>query len=204
MLGTTIRDRQAERREATRREIVEAAWALAQERGLSDWTLRDVADRIGMRAPSLYSHFASKNAIYDAMFAQAWTEYEQVIIDAEPVMPRQPRAMVQAMSLVFFDFAVASLTRYQLMNQRSVPGFEPTPEAFAPSIRVVDRALTTLAGFGVTDRDDAEIWFAILAGLIDQQLANDPGGNSRRKLVARAIDMWADSVGLPTKGRTRS
>ncbi|MFD6397147.1 hypothetical protein [Nocardia sp. NPDC060249] len=34
-------------------------------------------------------------------------------------------------------------------------------------------------------------------GLVDQQLANDPGGHSRRKLLDRAVDMWADSVGLP-------
>jgi len=31
-------------------------------------TLRDIATRVGMQQPSLYSHFASKQAIYDAMF----------------------------------------------------------------------------------------------------------------------------------------
>ena len=71
------RDRLAERREATRREILEAAWALAQDKGLAEFTLRDVAERVGMRAPSLYSHFESKHGIYDAMFGQGWIEYEQ-------------------------------------------------------------------------------------------------------------------------------
>jgi AcrR family transcriptional regulator len=47
------------------------AWQLARERGLSQLTLRDIAHQVGMRAPSLYSHFESKNAIYDAMFAAA-------------------------------------------------------------------------------------------------------------------------------------
>jgi AcrR family transcriptional regulator len=28
-----------------------------------------------MRQPSLYSHFASKNAIYDGMFEQAWPTF---------------------------------------------------------------------------------------------------------------------------------
>ena len=74
MLVNTNRDRIAERREATRREILDVAWQLARERGLSQLTLRDIAQRVGMRAPSLYSHFESKNAIYDAMFAAAWTE----------------------------------------------------------------------------------------------------------------------------------
>ena len=43
-LGKPTRDRQTERREATRLEILDAAWALARENGLSQITLRDVAN----------------------------------------------------------------------------------------------------------------------------------------------------------------
>jgi len=198
MLGAPTRDRAAERRSATRREILDAAWALARERGLSDWTLRDVATRIGMRAPSLYSHFESKLAIYDAMFGQAWSEYEALVRDCitSPDVSGAPRTVIRSMSRLFFDFAVADLARYQLMNQRSIPGFTPSAQSFAPSVRVVRISIEQLTGMGVTDRGDVEIWFAILGGLIDQQLANDPGGHSRRDLLDRAVDMWADSVGL--------
>ncbi len=51
----------------------------ARESGLTQITLRDVADRVGMQAPSLYGHFASKMAIYDAMFGEAWGEYEATL-----------------------------------------------------------------------------------------------------------------------------
>src|SRR5215469_14809148 len=78
------RDRRAERREATRREIVDAAWQIARRDGLSAVTLREVAGRIGMRSPSLYSHFDSKNAIYDAMFAEAWGELRATRADCGP------------------------------------------------------------------------------------------------------------------------
>ena len=198
MLVAPIRDRAAERRAATRQEIVDAAWTLARERGLTDWTLRDVGDLIGMRAPSLYSHFSSKLAIYDEMFGQAWSEYEQQVRSAiaseDPA--GSPRQVMKARSHLFFDFAVADLPRYQLMNQRSVQGFTPSEESFAPSRRVVQLSLDLLAAIGVTDRGDAEIWFALLGGLIDQQLANDPAGHSRKDLLDRAMGMWADSVGL--------
>ena len=60
-----MRDRRAERREATRAEIIEAAWTLARENGLAGLALKDVAARIGMRPPSLYWYFDSKHAIYD-------------------------------------------------------------------------------------------------------------------------------------------
>ena len=64
-------DRRAARREATKAEIVDAAWDLVREHGLAALALRDLAARVGMRAPSLYQYFASKHAIYDAMFAAA-------------------------------------------------------------------------------------------------------------------------------------
>ena len=92
MLGTPTRDRQSERREATRAEILDAAWAIAQDKGLTELTLRDVALAIGMQAPSLYSYFPSKLAIYDAMFGQAWAQYSDAFAAAELAMPRSARA----------------------------------------------------------------------------------------------------------------
>jgi hypothetical protein len=49
------RDRKAERREATRREILDTAWEIARRDSLAAVTLREVAQRIGMRSPSLYT-----------------------------------------------------------------------------------------------------------------------------------------------------
>ena len=46
VLDTPIRDRQSERRAATRLEILDAAWVLARDNGLAELTLRDVAERV--------------------------------------------------------------------------------------------------------------------------------------------------------------
>ena len=61
MVETTNRDRRAERREATKAEIVDAAWELARAEGLGAISLRDIARAVGMQAPSLYGYFASKH-----------------------------------------------------------------------------------------------------------------------------------------------
>jgi len=210
VLGEQKRNRIAERRESTKQEILEAAWALAREKSLAELTLRDVADRVGMQPPSLYSYFASKNDMCDAMFGQAWLETERMQIEALDTAPETPRARIKHVMGAFFDHFTADLARYQLMNQRTLAGFEPSPESFAPSQRTLERTVSELARLGVTDPGDVEILIATLAGLVDQQLANDPGGNSRRPLLDRALDMWADGVGLPaapagrrTKGRRR-
>ena len=197
MLGQPKRDRVAERRAATRREILDAAWAQAREVGIANITLRDIAKAVGMQPPSLYSHFDSKNAIYDAMYAEAWEEYEAQIGVQLEAMPSEPRAALHHVGRMFFDFGVADLARYQLTNQRTIPGFEPTPESYAPAVRVLDHGVALLARIGVTDRADFDIWVSLLGGLIDQQLANDPGGDRFSRLLGRAIDMFADAVGMP-------
>src|SRR4051812_3101949 len=76
--GQARRDR---RREATKAEILDAAWDLVREHGLAALALRDLAARVGMRAPSLYQYFDSKHAIYDAMFAQGWQESLDAVVD---------------------------------------------------------------------------------------------------------------------------
>jgi AcrR family transcriptional regulator len=53
--------------ERTAEKILDAAEELFAERGYEGTTLRDVATRVGVRAPSLYNHFASKDELYAAV-----------------------------------------------------------------------------------------------------------------------------------------
>ncbi len=202
MLDTPNVSRQTKRREATRREILEASWEVAREQGLAQLTLRDVAGRVGMQAPSLYSHFDSKNAIYDAMFAQAWAECLDISLAAESnSRARTARAKLRLYARTFFDFAVSDLARHQLMNQRTIPGFEPTPESYEPAVAVLDSLRERLAVMGVTKDQDIDLFVALVGGLVDAQLANDPGGNRWARLVDRTVDMFADNLGLPPDRR---
>jgi AcrR family transcriptional regulator len=53
--------------ERTAERILDAAEELFAERGYDGASLRDVATRVGVRPPSLYNHFASKDALYAAV-----------------------------------------------------------------------------------------------------------------------------------------
>ena len=197
MTALPNRDRLAERREATRTEIVDAAWDIARTGGLAAITLREVAARVGMRSPSLYSHFESKNAIYDAMFGQAWSDYLAVCQERAVLIPTSPRKALLYMVQTFVDFAVADPARFQLMNQRMVVDFEPSAEAYAPSVQVLGLFREQLSLIGVSANGDADLCVAIIGGLVDAQLANDPGGTRWTDQLPRAMDMFADEVGLP-------
>ena len=203
------RDRIAERRAATRREILSAAWDCARENSLAGVTLRDVAFRVGMQPPSLYSHFASKHAIYDAMFEEAWTSYGESMEAALGSLPTDPRARLMAAALHYFDFAVADLARHQLMDVRTLPNFQPSPQAYEASIRTYALMSQHLP---LSEQADIDVYTALIAGLVSQQLANDPGGQRWRRLLPRVITMFADDLGLsptpsgkePVHGSTRT
>ncbi len=51
-----------------REEIIYAALELASECGLRAVSLSQIADRVGIKKPSLYNHFVSKDEIVEAMY----------------------------------------------------------------------------------------------------------------------------------------
>ena len=53
--------------ERTAERILDAAEALFAERGYAGTALRDVASAVGLRTPSLYNHFSSKDSLYAAV-----------------------------------------------------------------------------------------------------------------------------------------
>jgi AcrR family transcriptional regulator len=190
MIVETTRDRRAERRESTRAEILDAAWELCRAQGVAGLALRDVARKIGMRPPSLYWYFDSKQAIYDAMFAQGNRELLKRLTDQH--WPTDPRAILRAAARVFVEFSAEDVERYQLLFQRTVPAFLPSPESYAFAVQVFDQMRARLALAGISDPAHFDMWTALVAGLSAQQTANDPGGDRWLCLVDEAVDMYAD------------
>jgi AcrR family transcriptional regulator len=188
MLEETIRDRRTERRSQTRAEIIEAAWEIARKDGLVSFTLRDVARRVGMRAPSLYSYFDSKHAIYDAMFAQSSREYLEG--HARLTFTGDPLTDLKIGVGFFVEFCVTDPVRYQLLFQRTIPGFEPSAESFAISAEGLEALRSRLATLGITDPEALDLLTAIGTGLTSQQISNDPGGDRWVRLVDEAVEMF--------------
>jgi hypothetical protein len=96
----------------------------------------------------------------------------------------------------FFDFAVAFPARHLLMNLRTTPDFTPSPEAYAPAVAVMDDFVARMARRDVHAQDDIELFVAIVGGLVDALLANDPGGTRWSRLLERAVDSYTDNLGI--------
>lgn len=72
------------RQPIAREQIVGAAFRILDEAGLEGVTLRKVACSLGIRAPSLYWHFKSKQALIDAMADAMIADVAQVIPEGQP------------------------------------------------------------------------------------------------------------------------
>ena len=197
MSGKPKNDRRTERRQATIEEILDVAWRLARTEGLAGLSLRAIADEVGMRPQSLYSYFDSKHAIYDAMYAQGCRAFDDGHRDS--VLVGDARADLLEIARHFVEFCTADPVRYQLMFQRTIPGFEPSPESYALSVRSLTEIVEHLASLGIDDARDIDLFTAIGTGLTDQQISNDPGGDRWTRLVEDAVDMF---LGHATRKRT--
>lgn len=51
----------------TKHRILDEALTLFSEKGYANVYVSDIADRVGIKAPSLYKHYKSKQAIFDAI-----------------------------------------------------------------------------------------------------------------------------------------
>jgi AcrR family transcriptional regulator len=195
------KDRRAVRRAATRDEILRAAWSLVRAEGLAALSMRDLAAAVGMRAPSLYQYFESKLAIYDAMFGQAMVEALAVVEDG--IGGRQGREALRESGRALLLFTTGDPVRNQLLFQRTIPGFEPSPDSYAPAVAMSARVESLIAELGTTDvARSMDLWTALISGLSNQQLANEPGGDRWIRLFDRAADMYFAAVDSATTPRT--
>jgi len=192
MSVSPTRDRRAERHEATRAEILEAAWELAREQGLSGLSLRDLGRKVGMRAQSLYSYFDSKHAIYDALFREGYERFLERREASETTDDR--RADFRRGAREFMEFCLEDPARYQLLFQRTIPGFEPSSSSYALAVRSLDVPRQRFRDMGVEDPAVLDLWTALLTGLVDQQISNDPGGDRWSRLLDEAVDMFFEHL----------
>ena len=203
--GQPRRDRRTERRQATIDEILATAWRLAGEHGLAGISLRELAGHVGMRPQSLYSYFESKHAIYDAMYAQGCRQFAEGQAGWE--LTGDLEADIRTIATSFVQFCTEDPVRYQLMFQRTIPGFEPSPESFAISEQSLGQVVAHLATLGIDDPRHIDLFTAIGTGITDQQISNDPGGDRWVRLLDDAIAMYVAHVtrrsgtGAPTTRR---
>ena len=123
-------------RSARGEQLVAEARRLIEKEGAASLTMRRLADRVGIRAPSLYKHFPDKAALEAAVIA---TGLEDSAAAFEAAVETAPDPL-PALAAAYRRFALDHPHLYRLMNsgplprQHLPPGLED--RTAAPLLRV--------------------------------------------------------------------
>jgi AcrR family transcriptional regulator len=144
------------------RQIVTAARRLLEEEGAEGLTMRRLAERLDIRAPSLYKHLPDKAALEAAIIA---TGFEDSAAALEAAMDEASGggAELAALGAAYRAFALAHPHLYRLMTDR------PLPRDRLPA-GVEDRAAAPLLR-AAGSRDLARAVWAFAHGMVQLELA---------------------------------
>jgi AcrR family transcriptional regulator len=106
------------------REIVAAARAILEEQGVEALSMRHIAERLGIRAPSLYKHVPDKQALEAAIISAGFEEQAARFEDALEHAPEDP---LGALALAYREFARDHPHLYRLMTDRPLPRDQLVP-----------------------------------------------------------------------------
>ncbi|MCU1602323.1 MAG: hypothetical protein JWO22_3032 [Frankiales bacterium] len=187
------------------------------DQGVGGLSLGEVARRMGMRTPSLYVYFGSKNAVYDAVFARGWraihermTPLYAGVQDAEDL----PAYFLET-GRAFVGWMLAHPAQAQLMCWRVVPGYEPSPEAYEPAVAVLASAQASFQELQVRGlfRPDCDpeallrTWTVLTTGVMTQQLANAPNQSFDEGVFTATlpdlVSMFLTLYGQPVRPRSK-
>jgi AcrR family transcriptional regulator len=181
--------------------ILEAARAVMRERGVAALSLREVARRVQLQAPSLYAYFPSKAALYDALYLLGIRRYRSY-------KDRSAQELdsfwdhLHARFTTYMQFAQEHPDLYQLAFERPVPGFSPSDESMAESRRLLDGVEHILneandegwIGPHVPVSQARDLIIAMSHGLTSQHMANEPhlpiGSGRYGSLISAAVELF--------------
>jgi AcrR family transcriptional regulator len=108
-------ERRSQSRAETRRAILDATEALLLEVGQRGLSMRNVVERCGFSAPTIYHHFKDKAGLIDALLEQRLlllaSDLEQVPLVEDPV------ENLRSLTRAFAMFGLRYPTHYQLLMQ---------------------------------------------------------------------------------------
>ena len=158
------------------REIVAASRELLEREGPAGLSMRRVAERLGIRAPSLYKHVRDKGELEAALISEGFEEAAERFEAAESLA---------ALGAAYRAFALAHPHLYRLMfegrlpRERLVPGAEE--RAAAPVIAAVGG-----------DPDRARALYAFAHGMVILELGGRfPDGADLDAAWARGLRAFA-------------
>lgn len=177
----TAQERRRRNRDEMTAAILDAARAVMREQGVAALNLHEIAQRVGMRAPSLYNYFPSKAAIYEALFEMGMRQYRERLASLLAQFGATWDGVERLME-GYLSFALENPELYQLLFERPVPGFVPSPQGLEDAGKLLETARQAVAEIiasgtiqpPVSAEVTMDLFIALTHGLTALHLANEP------------------------------
>lgn len=101
-----------------RDQIVAVALDLLEEQGPDAVSMRAIAERIGIRAPSLYKHFRDKEALEVALVAAGFESMTSAFTRA---LAADPGDALEALAITYRGWALEHRHLYRLVTHKPIP-----------------------------------------------------------------------------------
>ena len=144
----------------TEARVVAEAERIADEVGLPKLTLAALADRLGVRQPSLYKHVTGMEGLQRSIALRAKHELAGVL--ARATVGRARDDAIVSMSYAYRSWALDHPGRYEAAQRAPAPGDADEETA---SSAVVQIAFDVMAGYELRDDDAVDAIRAMRAGL---------------------------------------
>jgi len=129
----TVKPRRATYRHGNLKSAaLKAATRLVAAAGHEQLSLREVAEAVGVAHRSLYNHFADREALLDAVAAEAYTRLAAILVKAETA---------QDYTAKYVRFALAHRALYALMTSRPHATMKHNPPLQAAVHKVITQAM---------------------------------------------------------------
>jgi AcrR family transcriptional regulator len=182
-----------------RQSLLDAAGEVLARDGASALTVRRIAAEAGTSTMGVYSRFGGKDGVVDALLRDGFLALRAVMDESPPT--DDPLADLFACSERYRRFALANPTRYEVMFETALPGFEPTDDSmavaastFAELVSRVQRCIDAGVLGGARAEEVALSVWATLHGLVSLELI----GKQPPQLVDD--DPYARTLGALVRG----
>ncbi len=181
-----------ERKERTRRAILDAALELCEERPLAAISLRQIAKEVGVVPTAFYRHFASIDDLGLALVEDSFVSLREMLRDVRRGGDPEIRDIIDSSVTVLVEHLRRQDRHFSFIARERFAGPPPVRDAIAREIGLFERELATdLAHLPRTDRWSAAD-LRVLAGLIvstmvttaEALLATAPGSPAERDAIA--------------------
>lgn len=165
----------AQGHELLRRNVVEAASHLLMEEGSEALTVRRVAQLLKCSTKIIYTLFAGKDGLANALYVEGCTRLRRAI--AAVPQETKPQVYVQEIARAYWTFAHANPGYYGILFDGAIPRFQPaqsSKQVMIGALEAIARVLQTYIDQGLLPAQDPEmltraIW-APLHGVVSLSL----------------------------------